>query len=184
MILLYTGAKSADGQQPNANLSLGGYVSNNPVPNGRLANLFSTIAKSDVNEKRSVIRMIVLKNTTSVTKNNLKIYTDVANSHVKLQIAAVAPALDSSNNPVFESVFDGSSLPYQATLDYHEGVSNAILAGDLANNGVIGIWILREIDLSKFPEFTSTATGAELATILEEAESKLDETVSLYIDYD
>lgn len=183
MILLYTGAKATNGQQPNANLSLGGYVSSNPVPNGRLNNLFSTIAKSDVTEKRSVIRMIALKNTSGATKTGVKIYTNSGNSHVKLQIAAVAPALDGSGNPQFEAVLDGSSLPYQAILDYKEGVDNAIVAGDLADNAVIGIWILREIDITKFPEFTTQATGAELAAILEAAQSKLDEQVQLLIDY-
>jgi hypothetical protein len=184
MILFYTGATTPNIPQPNANNSLGGYVSSTGIPNGRLANLFSTISKSDVLQNRSVIRMIALKNTTGADAVNVKIFTNVADSHVKLKIAAVAPALDGNGNPVFESVYDGNSLPYQATLDYHEGVGNAIDAGTIANGAVICIWIIREVDQAAFPELNTDLTGKELAAILEAAQAAMDEAVNLSITWD
>jgi hypothetical protein len=184
MILLYTGASMPNAPQINADKSLGGYVSSTGIPNGRLSNLFSLISKSDVLQNRSVIRMITLKNTTGGDVTNVVVYTNTTGGKVKLKLAAVAPALDANNNPVFETVFDSNTLPYQATLDYHEGVDNAIQAGIIADGAVIGIWILREIDESKFPELNTTLTGKELADLLEAAITEGEETVSLQIDYD
>lgn len=183
MILLNTGALSANAPQINADKCLGGYPSSTGVPNGRLNNLFPNISKSDVLQKKSVIRMIALKNTTGAAIPLVKIYTQSGTGHVKMKIAAVASALDSNNNPVFESVFDGYSLPYQAELNYHEGVVNAIEVENLAANQIIGIWILREIDLSKFDYLTTDATGPDLAKILEEAEQISEDDISLTIDY-
>lgn len=181
MILLYTGASSNNAPQINAEKSLGGYVSGTPIPNGRLANIFPTISKSDVIEGKSLIRMIVLKNTTGASVN-VTINSVVTNSHIKLKIAAVAPAIDSNNNPVFESVYDGHSLPYQATLEYHEA-NDPINVGAVANNAVVGIWILREIDKSKFPEFNPELTGDELIAAIEASQNVNEETVSLQINY-
>jgi hypothetical protein len=182
MILLYTGADTPDVPQINADKSLGGYVSSTQVPNGRLANLFPSISKSDVKNKRSLIRMVALKNTTGAEVTGVTLQTDSANSHVKLKLAAVAPVLDANNNPVFESVQDGGSLPYQAVLDYHEA-GLTIDIESIANNAVIGIWILREIDDTKFPELTTKATGKELADLLEAAQANGEESISLQISY-
>lgn len=183
MILLYTGATSANAPQINANNSLGGYVSSSQIPNGRLANLFSTVAKSDVLQSRSQIRLIALKNTTGVTVNNVKVFSTVTDSHVKLQLAAVAPAIDPDNNPVYESVLDGTTLPYQAVLNYHEGVDNAIDVGSISNGATIGIWVLREIDQSKFPELHTDATGQALADLLNDSAAVADETITLSISW-
>lgn len=183
MILLYTGAQSANAPQINADKSLGGYVSLTGIPNGRLSNIFPTVAKSDVLQNRSLIRMIALKNTTGADVTNVAIYTDVTGAKTKLKLAAVTPALDSANNSFFESVMDGSSLPYQATLDYHEGVGNAIAVGTIANNATVGIWILREIDQSKFPELNTNLTGQALADLLNAAQSIGEDTVNLVVSW-
>lgn len=184
MILLYTGSQSANAPQIVASNSLGGYVSSSPIPNGRIANLFSTIAKGDVTGNKSVIRMIALKNTTGSAVTGVTVYSSIGeNSHIKLKLAAVSPALDGNGNPVFESVFDGNSIPYQATLSYHEGSDNSINVGSMAANAVIGIWILREIDQTKFPELNTDATGEELAELIEAANSVSEEAVSLIINY-
>lgn len=184
MILFYTGAVAANAPQINADLSLGGYPSVTPVSNSRLANLFPSISKSDVEKGRSVIRMIALKNTSGADRTGVKIYSTTTGKHVKLKLAAVAAAQDSDSNPVFESVADGGSLPFQAELAYQEGVENGIDVGTISNGAVIGIWILREIDKTTFPEFTTDATGKELAEILEAATQEGEESVSLMISWE
>lgn len=183
MVLLYTGAGTPNTPQINADKSLGGYVSSTGIPNGRLSNIFSTISKNDVLLKRTQIRLIALKNTTGGIVTGVNVYSNVTNGHVKMKLAAVAAALDANQNPVFESVFDGSTLPYQAVLDYHEGTVNGIAVGDLQPNQVIGIWILREIDETKFPELFTNVTGKDLADILEAAQSVTSDDVSLVIEY-
>jgi hypothetical protein len=185
MILLYTGSNVANAPQINTEKSLGGYISSTSIPNARLSNLFSSISKSDVINKKAIIRMIALKNTTGLTVSDFKIYTNVENSHVKLKIAAVAAATDGDNNKIFESVLDSESLPYQATLDYHEGIDNAITVDTLANNDVIGIWLLREIDIETFPEFDDTLnlTPSQLVELLQSVQNNADENIQLIIDY-
>jgi hypothetical protein len=169
MILFYTGADAANAPQINAEKSLGGFVSGSPIPNGKLNNLFSSISKSAVLGNKTEIRMIALKNLTGSTVSNLSIYTNTVGKSAKLQLAAVAPMLDSSNNPLFEQLYDNDSLPFQATLNYHEGAENAILIDTFAANQVIGIWMLREINTDAFPELqnTSNLTTDQLVSLLE-----------------
>lgn len=185
MILLYTGAPSNGGAQINADKSLGGYISSSPVPNGRLDNIFSLVSKSIVLGKKSEIRMIALKNTTGAPVTNVKIYSNVLGSSVKLKLAAVAPYLNESNVPVFESVQDGYSLPYQATLDYYLDADDAIEIPSISANETIGIWILREINTASFPELLpgSQLSTNQLATLLESVQPVREESVELVINY-
>ncbi len=183
MILVYTGAPQAGASNIVADLSLGGYPSTTAVPNGRLANLFPAISKSDVEKGRSVIRMIALKNTTGADVTGVSIYSTTAGKKVKLKIAAVGAAVDSNNNPVFEQVSDSGSLPFQAVLAEHEGANNAIDVGTISNGSFVGIWIQREINPLSFPEFHSNATGKELADLLEEATQETEENVTLSVSY-
>jgi hypothetical protein len=186
MILYYTGATAPDTIQINADKSLGGFVSSSVIPNGRLANLFSTIAKSDITGKVFDVRMIALKNITGGTVNNVKIYSVLGSSpHVKLKLAAVAPATNNCGNKYFESIYDSHTLPYQATLDYHEGSGNAIDAGSILNNDIVGIWIMREIDQTKFPELNaaSNLTGKQLYDLLIANNNNVNENIQVVIDY-
>lgn len=187
MILLYTGAESNNKPQPTPSKSLGGFVSNSPIANGVLGNLFPVITKSMIVNDQKQIRMLVLKNTLAVDVNSVRIWTEVADSS-KLQIAAVAPGMDECNNPVFEQVYDDSALPFQAALDYHELEPNAINVGSITAGSVIGIWIRREIDLTKFPgiipdpenPLTCQGTADLLKSIGNTAK---DENIKLIIDW-
>lgn len=184
MILFYTGAFSNEAPQVSADKSLGGYVSSSLIPNGRLNNIFSQISKSTVINKKQEIRMIALKNTTGSSITNAKIYTNIADGSVKLKVAAVAPAIV-NGVPVFESIQDSNSLPYQASLDLHEGEVNAINTGIILPNAIIGIWILREIDATKYPDLlpTGNLTTEQLAALLESAKQVGEESISLLIKY-
>lgn len=184
MILLYTGADSPDVPQINPEKSLGGFISSSPVPNGRLSNLFSSISKGTIQKDQKDIRLIALKNTTGVTVNNVDVYTNVTGGSIILWIAAVSPALNSCSQTVFEQLIDGSSLPYQAVVALHEGVGNKINIGSMIANAIIGIWIYRLVDQSKFPLLNTNALSCQdMATALLAEINPKEEEVQLIIDW-
>jgi hypothetical protein len=186
MVLLFTGADAPDVPQINADKSLGGFISSSPIPNGRLGNLFSSISKNTVIKDTKEIRLIALKNTTGVIKSNINIYSVTTGKSIKMQLAAVAPATNSSSQLVFEQVYDSETLPYQATLATHEGSGNAIVIASMAVGETIGIWVYREIDQTKFPEndnATSNLSCQDLATLLKAQSASTEETVQLTITY-
>lgn len=190
MILLYTGANAPNVAQINPEKSLGGFVSSSLVPNGRLGNLFSAISKTAVIEQREEIRMIALKNTTGNPITGLVIYTNNKNKSYFLKIAAVASGLNSKNELMFEQLMDGQSLPYQAELSQHEGNDNALDIGDIANDQVIGIWVQRELDITKYPELikqenqNSPLTTDQLVAAMEAQSVEKEEEIELIIKWD
>ena len=163
MVLLYSGAVVFNNSQPIADQSLGGYPSSSSIPNARIANLFSTITKKTVTTNQYEVKMIVIKNTTGNTVSGITIYTTTPdNSLCQLQLAAVSPTIDSCNNPVFESIIDSQSLPYQATFSSCEGTENAITISSLANNAYIGLWVKKSIDQTQFPQIVGNPIGTPL----------------------
>lgn len=190
MILYYTGAKTPNAIQIDSEKSLGGFVSSTPVPNSRIGNLFSGISKSVIIENRKEIRLIALKNTTGVAIANLIIFTNNKNKSFKFKIAAVASGTNSLNEIVFEEVQDGESLPYQAALTENELEINALSVGAMAIGQVIGIWIYRELDITKYPELITQvgqtaplSTSALVAAILAQSQAT-EEDMDLVIKYD
>lgn len=147
MQLFYSGAIQAAKAQPDPSQSLGGYISVSPVANGNLDNVFQDITQKMVRENQPDVRLLVLTNTTGSPVNNINIYTN-RSTYATYQLAAVAPATDSCGKPVFEKLFNGNSLPFQATLEPAEGSGEAIVIESLANNASIGIWIARFLDLT------------------------------------
>lgn len=157
MILYYTGAKISEGVQINPELSLGGFKSSSPIANGNIGNLFQAITKSSISHNKKEIRMIVLKNTTGASITNLRIWT-VSQKYSKIKLAAVAPAVDVKGVEFFEQVGDQYSIPYQATLSSHEGEVSALQIGELKAGKMIGLWIQRELDQTKFSNLDKGTT--------------------------
>lgn len=152
MILVYSGATQPD-QSSNADKALGGYVSNSIVLNGMIGNLFSTITKSSIVNKLTETKMIVLRNTTGVTVNNLKIYTEVVGTDFILKLGAVEPGQNTCGQSFFEQIPSQNSSPLQAVLTQQEGEVNAIQVPELLDGGMIGIWIQRVYEQSLIDKF-------------------------------
>lgn len=189
MILLYTGATIPDAAQINSEKSLGGFVSSSPIPNARLGNLFSGISKSVIIGQKKEIRMVALKNTTGAALTGVTIHTENQNNSFLYKIAAVASAVNNCGEMVFEQVQDGESLPYQATLSDHEGLLE-LQVGNMAIGQVIGIWICREPDITKYPEFitqvgqTAPLTTAQLIAVMQAQSAATEEFMQLLIKWD
>lgn len=175
MQLYYTGAKAPEAVQINPELSLGGYKSSTLISNGDISNIFPTITKAAIIQNKKDIRMIVLKNTTAAAIEGLKIWT-ISEKYSKVKIAAVAPATDTAGNKVFESVTDSHSIPYQATLESCEGEVNASEIGSLSIGAIIGIWVQRELDQTKFSN-SDKGLAPDLST-LEKADAYIAEITS------
>lgn len=190
MKLFYTGAKAPEEVQINGELSLGGYKSSSTIPNGALGSLFPTIVKEHLTQGKVDVRMIVLKNTTSSTVNNLKIWSECLN-YSKVKLAVVEPALDSKCNiEYFEAIDNGNSLPYQADFQPYEGQLNANVIGALDAGKMLGIWILREADLSKFTDEEKNSTSNSqvdcencITTLQNDTSTQQIDEIKVYFDW-
>lgn len=161
MVLYYSGADRVGMAQNQPEKSLGGYISTSVIPNGMINSIFSTISRSVVEKQKRDTRLIVLTNTTGVIVTDVKIYIEqTPNSVSNIKMAAVSPATDQCSNLFFESIPNTESLPYQATLDLHNGIGNAIEVGDMAIGATIGIWLSREIIPEEFPSTAGTSQEA------------------------
>lgn len=148
--VLYSGADSNSKAQNDPLKSIGGYISSSAVPNGSINNIFPPITRRHIKEQLIDTRLIVLKNdATALTA--VKIWTEKDNL-ATFKIAAVAPGADSCSKPLFESLVDGHSIPMQASLAAKEGEGAALVVGNIAANQIIGIWIQRDVDVTKFNE--------------------------------
>lgn len=186
MQLFYSGAETSNTSQPVPSKSLGGYPSLSPVPNAKTGNIFSTISRSAVESGQIETRLVVLKNTTGVITQGVKIWLETPiESPLKIIIAAVASALDDCNKPIFEQIFAGDSLPLQATLEQHETESNAITIGNMEIGAMVGVWLSKTIDKTKLPEFfdENNLTDDQLVAALQQSTNKDPDVVNLKISY-
>lgn len=186
MILYYTGAVASLQQQKDPSKSLGGWISNTVIPNGRLGNLFSGLSLSLIENPISQLRVIVLKNTSGSDLTDVKLYTttpDGAQTTWKLGVAT--PSIDPTcNEPYFETLDNENTLPYYTELSDAEAMGNAINIPTLANNGYIGIFIQRDVKNSVMGYNGAEITCDQVVTQSESTDEVIDEeSVSLVIDY-
>lgn len=155
MKILYTGAISPDTPQNQSIKSLGGFLSNSPIPNGEVGSLFSSVSGIIKPGFRS-IRMIGIRNDELASKTNLKIWATISSPELSITLAAMAPALDSvCNKFFFERIDNPHSLPLQATFNNYTE-TNPIIISNLDPQKFIGLWIKLEKPL--VPTTTTTTT--------------------------
>lgn len=154
MKILYTGAISQDTPQNQSIKSLGGFLSNSPIPNGEVGSLFSSVSGIIKPGFRSV-RMIGIKNDELTQKTNLKIWATVSSPDLNITLAAMAPALDTvCNKYFFEKIDNPHSLPLQATFNNYTE-TDPISIASLDSQKFIGLWIKLEKSLTPI---TTTTT--------------------------
>ena len=189
MVLLYSGA-IAPNEVSNPTQSIGGFISNTPVPNGMINNLFSEITRLTLRQNVNEYKLVVLQNTIGATVNNLKIWTEVQSSWFSLEIAVVEPVLDTScNKYYFEQIPNISSPPYQATLTSHEGQNNAVNVGPFQNQKYLGIWVRRKLLQNRLDMFTQNQNNQQCNdSSIQQLETLIDnqlsqETFNLIFDW-
>ena len=189
MLLFYSGSVNPDNPS-SPERSLGGYCSSTQVPNGSINNLFSTITRQVIKSNTRELRLIVLKNVSGQAVNNILIYTTTpVDSYEQLRLAAVSPAYDQQCNKFFfEQLQSSDQLPYQATLNSHEGVGAAISANVVLEPGkLIGIWVERtfkQTTIDKFVTSTPQCSDKAIAALEQLQLPQSDDNLQLNIDYD
>jgi hypothetical protein len=187
MILLYSGAHKTSCPQLDPNLSLGGHVSNSPIPNGKINNIFPPISRQSLRDNSSATRLIVLKND-SQQLTNLTIWT-ISGNLSTYKIATVAPSINANGDPIFEQIYDSNSIPYQAVLAAQEGQSNSIIISVINPNQFIGVWIKKDFNLNNFSQLDGAELDvnipcSDLETLLEADQTSNLDQGQLFIQWD
>jgi len=145
MRLFYTITSGVDQIQPKPSNSLGGFRSSSPVPNGTFSNLFGEISKLTVQRgDRPQYIGLILRNETGAAVTNVEIWFDYPEgAYSTFRIAAVALTA----NGQMEDVPNSYSKPLNATFFEANGSANLVGVGDIAQDGQLGIWIERTLDI-------------------------------------
>ncbi len=183
MKLLYTGASQANEEQKDPSKSLGGYISSTLVPNGVLQSIFSAASLLSIQQKKKEVRLIALHNESTIIASNLILTFKLDEDTIcDYKIAIVVPSLDNCNNPSFERIDSGNSLPYYAEFNTINN-NEAIELPDLNANSYFGIWLMRE--------YNESATEIKSCTVIQEefdspesTEISKEETLEMKISWD
>ena len=183
MKLLYTGASQANEEQKDPSKSLGGYVSLSPVPNGVLQSIFPAASLLSTQQKKKEVRLIALHNESTIIASNLTLTFKLDEDAVcDYKLAIVAPNLDTCNDPLFERIDSGNSLPYYA--EFNTIVNNEpIELSDLNANSYFGIWLMREYNETA-TEVKSCSTIQEEFDQPEPVEISKEEILEMKISWD
>lgn len=184
MTLFYTGASSADQEQPISSKSLGGYVSSTMIPNDIINNLFGSMV--DYSAKYKEYRLIAVKNLTgqSITSANIWIESGL-NSYGKYRLAAVSPSLDNCNKEIFEKIVSANAKPFYAEFEDANDESTAIQITDpIIENEIFGIWVERTASQYAIDNYDQNKSCDQLANDFNENEEIVtEESVKLIIDF-
>lgn len=142
----YTGAKTPNEPQLNPKYSLGGYVSNSPVPSGRLNNLFENTTYYDIaSGQLTACKAIVLKNIGADELSNVKIGIEKteANPDYIVELAFVSLV-----NGGMEGIASPKDLPYTATFmeaNITNDVDGSLALPAIPAGGMLGVWVKRTL---------------------------------------
>jgi len=187
MQLLYTGASKQGAIQSNADLSIGGSPSNSQIPNDELNNLFPVASLLSIQNKRRDTKMIALFNDDLDETINAALTFSVATDSIcKYKIALVTPT-GTNGSFCFEKIPNSSSLPlYAAFSDIID--SSVISLPTIHSNRYLGVWLMREYDLTSAGLKKKTCADwlAQLIALDTDpttADLPLDETLSFVLNY-
>lgn len=148
MRLFFTGASKGDEPQPSPSLSLGGYVSSSPLPNGAINNLFGSISQYGKELKSKEVRAIVLKNETLAITNPTLFYDNVSEEPITNYRFAFVTLAEDECGWYMERISQGDSLPINATFIDPRTESNAVSLGAIPVGGYMGIWVERTYNVA------------------------------------
>jgi hypothetical protein len=144
MKLYYSGATEGGQAQTSPNLSLGGFVSGTPLPNGSINNLFGGISQYSKEKAIKQVRAIVLKNETGATVNTPTVwYDNLSVSPITNYRFAFVLLAQNSCGWFMEIIGQGDALPINATFIDPRTQVNAVTLPAIPDQGYIGIWIER-----------------------------------------
>jgi hypothetical protein len=184
--LYYTGAIREAAEQNNYIKSIGGYVSSSKVPNGGLNNLFGSISQLAISNAKNHLNSfeivgLGLKNNSSNILKDVTFWVEKdVNAVCNFDLAIVSLATD-SNGKFMEILSSRMTLPYYATFYNIDGIDKKINIGNLSENIIMGIWLKRELDITKVDVSLS---DDQLYAFYQKNESlPIQENITLKIDW-
>ena len=147
MKLYYTTPTGENVVQADSRLSLGGYKSLSPLPNDTFDNLFGEISQFMLSkDPEDEFIGLILKNETGAEVDNLWLWFDFpTGSFSKLLVAAVNLTADANGKLYMEHIPTRNSKPLYADFFEANGQANAVSLGDIDIDGMIGIWLCRQL---------------------------------------
>jgi len=148
MKLYYTSITAQDQIQSDPRLSLGGYKALSPVPNDTFDNLFSEVSQfmlsKDIPEDEFI--GLILKNETGEVVENLWLwFTYSVGCFSKYLISAVDLVADANGFLKMEHIPTRNSKPLYSDFYSADGQVNAVSLGSLEINGMLGVWVQRQL---------------------------------------
>jgi hypothetical protein len=144
MRLYYTTPAGFDQEQKNSNLSLGGFKSSTPMPNGVFNNLFGDITQNTIAKTEEFEHIgLVLENTNISQSYNTTMWFEYPeNSYVTYEVAAVQ-----LTNWEMEHISSTYETPLYATF-FEAKVGSRVALGDIGSGTGIGVWVRRKLNLA------------------------------------
>lgn len=146
--ILYTGADKALSSQGESNRSLGGYISNTPIPNSFIGNLFPTISQLSQQEAREEVRVIAIQNNSGAAFTSFELYidlTDEDNNVAEWEIGMQLAYLDDCGDLMVETIPNPYSSPINVSMQDGVGYNNKLTLPNLEDQAYVGIFIQRKI---------------------------------------
>lgn len=148
MRIVYSNASAPREEQKNANNSIGGFLSNTPIPNGLKNNIFSFVTNYSLSNSNPETKLIGLWNNSEKNYENVTVKFIVPeNSIFDYEIALVYPT-DCDGSDKYEVLSSSSSIPYYAVLEALNNNEDYII-GKILSDKSVGIWIKRTIKSKK-----------------------------------
>ncbi|MES9925977.1 MAG: hypothetical protein ABW152_18000 [Candidatus Thiodiazotropha endolucinida] len=132
------GAANAD-----PNVSLGGAISNNQIPDGGLHNLFDIVSGAESSAGDAEYRCLYVRNNSAQTLFSAYVYVNVESPSVGSDELI---GLGSSGvNGTEQTVADEQTAPAGVTFQQANGQGNALAIGDIPAGEHMAIWVRRDI---------------------------------------
>lgn len=181
--ILYTGADAALAGQGESNKSLGGYISNTPIPNNFIGNLFPTISQLSQQEAREEVRVIAVQNNSGAAFTSFEIYIDLGDeetNEAEWEIGMQAAYLDDCGDLIVETIPNPYASPINVTMQDAVGYNNKLTLPNLEDQAYVGIFIQRKIPKVVIDEEADEA----LADAYDEGTATItEESISLVLSY-
>lgn len=167
MQFFYTGNKQAGLPQPQGDLSLGGYVSTDQIPDALLSNLFDQVSLYGQRLNKAEYRVIALFNETEATYANLKVWIEHFSQDSDEVFAGVfqlgsAPfSADACGDLYVASLGNAQAAPRGVTLVSADSQGAALALPDLEAGMYLALYLKRSLD----PTFLAPLSDEDLVAI-------------------
>ena len=147
-----TSINTGEGPVSNSD-SIGGYVSNQPVPNDEVGNIFGEITLNSAQQGKTEYRAIVLENDEISDIQNVQLYvtTAVEAPQGEIRIAPVVMSKDGDGRDVMERIANIYSKPYVGDFQATDS-ENKLNIGTLTAGQKIGVWLQRKLVITNIKQ--------------------------------